>query len=111
MTKVYFAEPGKRIFTLVVEGEIFEDLDLVQIAGVYQTAFTVRIAKIVDDGFVSIQTISRVNKAKISGVEIVLKKVHTAHAVAQGPVSCCREAEDVVFVCSPIFPIFAVHHC
>ena len=74
----------------MVEGEIFEDLDLVQIAGVYQTAFTVRIAKIVDDGFVSIQTISRVNKAKISGVEIVLKKVHTAHAVAQGPVSRFR---------------------
>jgi hypothetical protein len=107
LTKVYFSESGKRVFTLVVEGEIFDDLDLVQIGGVYRTAFTIQVAKIVDDGFVSIQAISRVNKAKISGVEIVLKQVHTAHAVSQGPVSRCREAEDIVFICSPIFTIYS----
>jgi hypothetical protein len=50
-------------------------------------AFTITVAKIVDDGFVSIQGIGRVNKAKISGIEIVLKEVHTTHPVSQGPVS------------------------
>lgn len=86
--QIYFTEIGKRVFTLLVEGEIFESIDPVKIGGA-STAFTLQIAKVVDDGFVSIQSIkpSCCNMPKLSGIEIVLKEVHTAHAVAQGPVS------------------------
>ena len=82
----FFNSTLKRLFTLVVENEVFPDVDLFAIGG-YRTAFTITVAKIVDDGFVSIRGIGRVNKAKISGIEIVLKEVHTTHPVSQGPVS------------------------
>jgi len=69
---------------VVVEDQYFIDTDLVKVGGA-ATAFTIEVAKVVDDGFVSIQTIDRINKAKLSGIEIILKEVHTAHAVSQGP--------------------------
>lgn len=71
---------------MLVEDQAFTDIDLVKVGG-FATAFTIEVAKVVDDGFVSIQTIDRINKAKLSGIEIILKEVHTAHAVSQGPVS------------------------
>jgi len=68
-----------------VEGEVFYDVDVVLLGGGKAKAFTLEVAKVVDDGFVSIKGINKVNNAKISAIEILLKEVHTAHAVAQGP--------------------------
>lgn len=80
-----------------MEDEIFPDIDIFAIGG-YRTAFTITVAKIVDDGFVSIRGIGRIKTAKISGIEIVLKEIHTAHAVSQGPVSHLSVCERNSFV-------------
>lgn len=70
-----------------MEGTIFEDLDLFVIGGNQAFyAFTISVPKLVDDGFVSIKATDQVDMAKISGIEIKLMEVHTAHAVALGPV-------------------------
>jgi len=84
--QIFFTESGKRVFDMVIEDQLFEGNDLIGIGG-YATAFTIRVAKVVDDGFVSIAMTNNINKAKLSGIEVILKEVHTAHAVAQGPVS------------------------
>jgi len=116
MLQIYFTESGKRIFTVVVENQVFEDIDLIPVGG-FATAFTIELAKIVDDGFVSIQTIDRINKAKLSGIEIILKEVHTAHAVSQGPVSsiCLLKVQATTEYRSVSFFEFynfiAVHSC
>ena len=70
-----------------VEGQIFENIDLFQVAG-YAKAFTIVVPKVVDDGFANIALTSITNKAKLSGIEIRLLEVHAAHAVSGGPVRC-----------------------
>jgi len=95
MLQAFFTESGRRVFTLVVEGEVFESIDPFAVGG-FANAFTLEVAKVVDDGFVSIQAISIVNNAKISGIEIIQKQVHTAHAVSQGPVSYSLVQHHVV---------------
>ena len=84
---MFFAAPNKRVFDLLVEGDVFSNLDLFVVGGGKAKAFTLTVAKVVDDGFVNIEGINKINTAKICGIEIVLKQVHTAHAVAGGPVS------------------------
>lgn len=84
---MYFAADKKRVFDLLVEGSVFSNLDLFVVGGGKARAFTLTVAKVVDDGFVNIEGINKINTAKICGIEIVLKQVHTAHAVAGGPVS------------------------
>ena len=80
-----------------VEGQVFESIDLVKVAG-FSAAFTIVVAKVVDDGFADIEMINLTNKAKLSGIEIKLKEVHAAHAVSGGPVRypkhrpLCKEA-------------------
>ena len=69
-----------------MEGVIFYDVDPFVLAGGKNIAFTLEVAKVVDDGFVNIEATTKKNQAKISGIEIILQEVHTAHAVAQGPV-------------------------
>ena len=96
-----------------MEDEIFPDIDIFAIGG-YRTAFTITVAKIVDDGFVSIRGIGRIKNAKISGIEIVLKEIHTAHAVSQGPVSNFFVLESIAMIelrltCN--LRRFAVHSC
>lgn len=85
--QVFFPDPGKRIFTLVVEDTIIENIDPFVIGGGKNKAFTLVVPGIVDDGFVNIESINKVNNAKLSGIEIILSEIHTAHAVSQGPVS------------------------
>lgn len=78
---------------MFVEGEFFKDLDLIVIGGKL-SAFTIEVAKVVDDGFVSIKGIKKVNHPKISAIEIILQEVHTAHAVAQGPYVVVDQDDD-----------------
>jgi len=85
--QVYFAKAGSRVFSLVVEGRREENIDIFVIGGAQNKAFTVESAQVVDDGFVSIKSINKIDNAKLSAIEIHLKEIHTAHAVAQGPVS------------------------
>ena len=94
-TQIYWTVPGKRVFTVLLEGQVFENIDLVLVGGA-ATAFTIQVAKVVDDGFVNVQMFNQINNAKLSGIEIILKEVHTAHAVSQGPVSALFT--DIVFV-------------
>lgn len=94
LAEVFFSDPGKRVFDLYVEGEVFYNIDVVALGGGKAKAFTIEVAKIVDDGFVSIKGINKVNNAKISGIEIILQEVHTAHAVAQGPYVVIDKDDD-----------------
>lgn len=90
--KTFQTEPGKRVFDLFVEGTFFRNFDIFVVGGGKGKAFVITIAKLVDDGIVHIEGINKINVAKISGIEVVLKSVHTAHAVTGGPVStilCC----------------------
>jgi len=71
-------QAGRRVFDLEVEGHKFDNLDLFVIGGNQRdVAFTVQVAKLVDDGIVSIKTTNGVNKAKLSGIEIRLQELHT----------------------------------
>lgn len=93
--QIFFVDPNKRVFDLFVEGEIFKAVDLIVIGGgIGDKAFTFEVAKVVDDGFVSIQTFNIKNNAKLSGIEIIQKEVHTAHAVAQGPYVVVDKDDD-----------------
>lgn len=85
--QVYHDEPGSRVFSLVVEDRRQEDIDLLVIGGAKNRAFTIESLQVVDDGFVSIKSINIKDYAKLSAIEIHFKEIHTAHAVAQGPVS------------------------
>ena len=70
-----------------VEGEKFNNIDLFVMGGnKANIAFPIQIAKLVDDGFVTITLTTLTDNAKLSGIEIRLKELHTAHAVSQGPV-------------------------
>lgn len=89
-----------------VEGEKFNNIDLYVMGGNQaNVAFPIQIAKLVDDGFVTITLTTQVDNAKLSGIEIRLKELHTAHAVSQGPVclSACFRAVNlhnvVLFSC------------
>jgi IPT/TIG domain len=83
----YFTLPGARMFNMDVEGNVFQNIDLVEIGG-SMTAFTLEVAQVVDDGAVSIAFTNRIPKVdnpKVSGIEIKLLSGHLAHAVAGGP--------------------------
>ena len=86
-TQTFWQAKGARIFNMIVEGQKFESLDLYSIGGNQGlVAFTIQTTKLVDDGFVSIQMTTVTDNAKLSGIEIRQKELHTAHAVSQGPV-------------------------
>jgi len=72
---------------MVVEDKIFTDLDVFVLGGGKSKAFMLQVSGVVDDGFVNIQMFSKVNNPKLSGIEIIQKEIHTAHAVSGGPVS------------------------
>jgi len=66
--EVFWNEAGKRIFDLDIEGETFKDVDLFVVGGNKRlVAFTIEAAKLVDDGFVSIQLTTTKDNAKLSG--------------------------------------------
>jgi hypothetical protein len=98
-----------------VEGQIFDNIDLFQIVG-YAKAFTIVVPKVVDDGFANISMTSITNKAKLSGIEIRLNVVHTAHAVSGGPVRrppvnalvCCGGAEPCLTTSSNIYIVSSI---
>jgi IPT/TIG domain/Malectin domain len=83
----FFSGVRQRVFNINIEGNAFNDVDIVKIAGA-QTALTLQVAQAVDDGAVSISltnSVPQIDNPKISGIEIKLLSVHLAHAVANGP--------------------------
>jgi hypothetical protein len=85
--QTYWTAKGARIFNIDVEGEKFNNVDIFVMGGNQaNVAFPIQIAKLVDDGFVTITMTTLTDNAKLSGIEIRLKELHTAHAVSQGPV-------------------------
>ena len=107
--QTFHAAPGKRVFDLFVEGTFFRNFDLFVVGGGKGNAFVITVAKLVDDGIVHIEGINKINTAKISGIEVVLKSVHTAHAVTGGPVStffcfgndCLEWYSNASLLCAP----------
>ena len=87
LSKTFHSAPGKRVFDLFVEGTFIRNFDIFVVGGGKGKAFILSIPKLVDDGIVNIEGINKINVAKIAGIEIVIKSVHTAHAVTGGPVS------------------------
>lgn len=88
MAELYWQNEGGRVFDLEVEGQLFEDVDIFKLAGnARYKAFTLDVYPLVDDGAVSIRLTNKIDWAKLSGIEIKLQSLHTAHAVANGPVS------------------------
>ena len=97
----HLTQPGQRIFNLNIEGNAFNALDVVAVAGT-QTAFKLQVAQVVDDGAVSIiLTKGTVDNPKISGIEIKLLALHLAHSVTGGPYS----AVDTTNIGSATIPV------
>lgn len=94
MAEIYFNEPGRRLFDMTIESKLFQNIDPFVIGGGKNRAFTLTSASLVDDGFVSIKLTPKINNAKISGIEIIMLEIHTAHAVAQGPYSVVDNDND-----------------
>jgi hypothetical protein len=66
---------------MIVEGKLFRNIDIVALSSTQesQTAITINIARIVEDGAVSIEMIQgQAENPKISGIEISLVAPHLA---------------------------------
>jgi Malectin domain len=60
------------VFNINIEGNAFNNIDVVKIAG-KETALTMRVTQAVVDGFVSIRlsnSVPQIDNPKISGIEI-----------------------------------------
>jgi len=91
-----------RVFSLQVGDRKIQDIDIFSIGGGADKAFTIESAQTIDKGVLSIKTFNQKDNAKLSAIEIRLKELHTAHAVAQVCAGWDSELERSVsvFVCS-----------
>jgi len=113
MAELYWQIEGGRVFDLEVEGQLFEDVDVFKLAGnARYKAFTLDVYPLVDDGAVSIRLTNKIDWAKVSGIEIKLQSLHTAHAVANGPVSficgtrVCCVGSFIIYLSPSLFSLF-----
>jgi len=74
--------PGQRVFDVEVEGTTLPNVDLIQLgSGVNYKAITLTFAPLVEDGFLDIKLIGKVDNPKLSAIEITLIEPHLAHSV------------------------------
>lgn len=86
---MYWELPGQRQFDVNVEEKTFKGVDVVALAESHRKAFTLEIAQIVSDGFVSIEVTDsnpKIDQGKLSAIQIKLVGPHLAHSVIAGPV-------------------------
>ena len=88
--ELYWPGVGQRLFNIKVEGsQVFSNVDIVALGGGKRLqAITLEAPVIITDGFVSIEmmdSIPKVDAAKLSGIEINFLQPHLAHSVANGP--------------------------
>jgi Malectin domain len=86
-TRRYWWNIGQRVFNMNVEGNTFNNIDVVKTAG-KETAFTMRVTQVVVDGAVSIRltnSVPQIDNPKISGIEI--KRTLSAPTPVSSPVA------------------------
>lgn len=78
--EIFWEEEEKRVFDILIENgqSEMEDLDLIQLIGEPDKAYTKHVAGIeVLDGVLDLEFIPRVNEAKLSGIQLTLQKPGT----------------------------------
>lgn len=84
LAEIFWDQVGKRKFNVEIEGTVFTNLDIVEIAGSANTPITIDTAAIVEDGFLSItltNAIPKVNNPKLSGIEIKVRRKYPSAIV------------------------------
>jgi len=74
MAEVFFTDTGKRVFDVTFEDETvpaLKDLDLVDDIGDAFVAKQYKFYRIITDGFLNIEFKSKVDHAKVSGIEVL----------------------------------------
>jgi len=73
MAELYHNETGGRVFDVFIEGDsVLADLDLVEDIGAAFTAKEYVFTKEVSDGVLDILFVTKVDQAKVNGIEVIL---------------------------------------
>lgn len=83
--ELWWESQGSRLFNVAVEGKpVFENVDIVQLAGSNLKAVTLETPQTISDGFVSISFTNsvpqKINNPKLSGIEIKFVEPHLVRA-------------------------------
>jgi glucose/arabinose dehydrogenase len=81
----FFAEEGKRLFSVFIEGTEEPNLDLIKMGGgVAKKALVLNRVAVVEDGILNIffkNSNPKIDNPQVCGVEVKFKKNHVAHSV------------------------------